>query len=65
VRDVTFRADAGRIRTGPIPQVLAALRNPMIGLLHACGCGRGLLTAQGVQAILWDARARVGIHRDN
>lgn len=34
VRDMTFGEDASRIRTGSAPQVLAAIRNAVIGLLR-------------------------------
>lgn len=37
VRDVTFREDASRIRTGEGPQVMATLRNLAIGVLHQAG----------------------------
>lgn len=34
VRDVTFDEDRCQVRTGSAPQVLAALRNTVIGVLH-------------------------------
>lgn len=34
MRDVTFGEDASRIRSGAAPQVLAALRNTVIGVLR-------------------------------
>jgi hypothetical protein len=37
VRDVTFGEDACQVRTGAAPQVLAALRNAVIGLLRDAG----------------------------
>lgn len=37
VRDVTMGEDASRIRTGAAPQVLAALRNVVLNLLHHQG----------------------------
>lgn len=37
VRDVTLGEDASRIRTGAAPQVLAALRNAVLGLLRQNG----------------------------
>jgi hypothetical protein len=37
VRDVTFGEDASQVRSGAAPQVLAALRNAVIGLLRAAG----------------------------
>ena len=37
VRDVTFDEDRSQVRAGGIPQVMAALRNTVIGLLRAAG----------------------------
>jgi predicted transposase YbfD/YdcC len=37
VRDVTFGEDASQVRTGAAPEVLAALRNVVLGLLRAAG----------------------------
>jgi predicted transposase YbfD/YdcC len=37
VRDVTFDEDRSTVRTGSIPQVMAALRNTAIGLLRVLG----------------------------
>lgn len=37
VRDVTFREDACRTRTGALPQVLAAIRNTVLTLLRRMG----------------------------
>jgi len=37
VRDVTFGEDASRVRTGTAPQVLACLRNLVIGALSRAG----------------------------
>ncbi len=37
VRDVTFREDRSRLRTGSAPQILACLRNLVITLLHRAG----------------------------
>ena len=65
VRDVTFGEDAGRVRTAPIPQILAALRNTTIGLLHAFGYTRIRPTLQDFQANPWDALALLGVHPDN
>ncbi|HEY5869377.1 MAG TPA: ISAs1 family transposase [Candidatus Tectomicrobia bacterium] len=65
VRDVTFDADRSQVRSGNIPQVLAALRNTTIGLLRwaghtniAAACRR--LAAQPVQAL-----ALIGIELEN
>lgn len=37
VRDVTFEEDASRVRKGQAPQVVAALRNTVIGLVRGTG----------------------------
>ncbi len=37
VRDVTFREDFSRVRTGPRPRIMAALRNLAIGLIRQAG----------------------------
>lgn len=37
VRDVTFGEDASHVRTGGAPEVMAALRNAVIGILRAQG----------------------------
>jgi predicted transposase YbfD/YdcC len=37
VRDVTLGEDASQVRKGSAPQVMAALRNVVIGLLHGSG----------------------------
>src|SRR6266568_4809422 len=37
VRDVTFGEDRSRLRTGSAPQILAALRNLVITLIHRTG----------------------------
>lgn len=37
VRDVTFEEDRSQVRCGSIPQVMAAFRNTVIGLMHWTG----------------------------
>jgi predicted transposase YbfD/YdcC len=65
VRDVTFDEDCSQVRCGNIPQVMAALRNTVIGLLRwaghtniAAACRR--LAAQPAQAL-----ALIGIALEN
>ena len=53
VRDVTMGEDANRTRTGTGPQVLAALRNAVIGRLRLSG-------ATNIAASLRRNAARVG-----
>ena len=65
VRDVTFDEDRSQVRCGNIPQIMAALRNTVIGLLRwagqtniAAACRR--LAAQPAQAL-----ALIGIEFEN
>ena len=37
VRDVTFREDASRIRTGEAPEIMALLRSSVLGLIRPTG----------------------------
>ena len=37
VRDVTFDEDRSQVRTGHVPQVMAAIRHTAIGLLRLAG----------------------------
>jgi predicted transposase YbfD/YdcC len=37
VRDVTFREDSSRVRTGPRPRIMATLRNLALGLIRQAG----------------------------
>ena len=37
VRDVTMKEDASQVRSGAAPQVMAALRNTVLGLLRQVG----------------------------
>ncbi len=37
VRDVTFGEDASQVHAGSLPQIMAALRNTVIGLLRQTG----------------------------
>jgi len=65
VRDVTFDEDRSQVRCGNTPQIMAALRNTVIGLLRwagetniAAACRR--LAAQPAQAL-----ALIGIELEN
>lgn len=37
VRDVSMKEDASQVRTGPAPEVMAALRNVVVGLVRQAG----------------------------
>lgn len=54
VRDVTFGEDASRIRTGAAPQVMAALRNVVLGLLRQQGWTN---IAAALRHYAWQPRA--------
>ncbi len=55
IRDVTFDEDRSQVRTGNIPQILAALRNTAIGLIHCAG------QSSIAAAYPWSALALIGI----
>lgn len=50
VRDVTFREDASRVRTGNAPRTLAIMRNLAIGVLRLAGVQN---IAQGLRGCLF------------
>jgi hypothetical protein len=65
VRDVTYGEDHSQVRTGSIPQAMAALRNTVIGLLRATG-EHGIARAhRRYAAHPWAALALIGILREN
>jgi predicted transposase YbfD/YdcC len=49
VRDVTFREDASRVRTGPKPRIMATLRNLAIGLIRQAGYTRIAATIRRIK----------------
>ena len=58
VRDVTFLEDRSRLRTGNAPQILAALRNLVITLIHRQGSSqiastRRSLSSHPERAFAW------------
>ena len=50
VRDVTFGEDASQVRTGSAPEVMAALRNVVIGVLRQAGATN---IAAALREIAW------------
>ena len=58
VRDVTFDEDRCQIRTGAAPQVMAALRNLVIGLLRLSGV-RNIAAALRTHA--WHAQGAIAL----
>lgn len=65
VRAVTFDEDRSQVRTGSIPQIMAALRNTTIGLLRAAGEPNIAAAGRRLAARPWDALALLGIPREN
>lgn len=62
VRDVTLGEDASQVRCGAAPQVLAALRNTTIGLLHRAGAPNIAAALRRHSAHPAEALALVGLH---
>jgi predicted transposase YbfD/YdcC len=58
VRDVTMGEDACRVRSGAAPQVLAAIRNAVIGLLRAKGAGN---MAAAIRSHAWNPTAALNL----
>jgi hypothetical protein len=65
VRDVTFDEDRSQVRTGSIPQVMAALRNPAIGLLRTAGATNIAAATRYYAARPAEALALLGITVEN
>jgi predicted transposase YbfD/YdcC len=57
VRDVTFREDRSRLRSGHAPQILAALRNLAITLIHRQGSSQMAATRRHFASHPWKAFA--------
>ena len=49
VRDVTYREDASRVRTGPRPRIMATLRNLAIGLIRQAGYAKIAATIRKIK----------------
>ena len=58
VRDVTFREDASRVRTGPRPRIMATLRNLAIGLIRQAGYTK---IAAAIRRIKYDVALLIAI----
>jgi predicted transposase YbfD/YdcC len=61
VRDVTFDEDRSQVRTGSIPQVMAALRNTVIGLMRRAGESNIAAACRKFAAQPWSALVLIGI----
>jgi predicted transposase YbfD/YdcC len=65
VRDVTFDEDRSQVRCGSIPQVMAALRNTVIGLLRGAGHTNIAAACRRLAAEPTQALALIGIAFEN
>ncbi len=65
VRDVTFVEDHSQVRCGSIPQVMAALRNVVIGLMRWAGETNIAAACRRFAAQPWAALALLGIKAEN
>ena len=65
VREVTFDEDRSQVRCGSIPQVMAALRNTVIGLMHWAGYSNIAAACRRFAAQPVLALALIGIESEN
>ena len=65
VRDVTFDADRSQVRCGTIPQVMAALRNTVMGFMRWAGQPNIAAACRRFAAKPSSALARIGIELEN
>ena len=65
VRDVTYDEDRSQVRSGNIPQVMAALRNTAIGLLRSAGYSNIAKAGRELAAQPAKALALVGVALEN
>jgi predicted transposase YbfD/YdcC len=65
VRDVTYDEDRSQVRRGSIPQVMAALRNMVIGLIRSSGESNIAAACRKFAARPWSALALIGIKPEN
>jgi len=63
VRDVTFDEDRSQVRLGSTPEVMAALRNAVTGLIRASGTTAIAATTRRLAAQPWEALALIGLPR--
>lgn len=61
VRDVTYKEDLSQVRTGHIPQVMAALRNAVISLMRTLGASNIAAACRRYAAQPAQALAAVGL----
>ena len=61
VLSLTFDEDRSQVRCGNIPQVMAAIRNMVIGLMRWLGYTNIAATCRYFAAQPWDALEAIGI----
>jgi predicted transposase YbfD/YdcC len=64
-RDVVFDEDRSQVRVGSIPEVMAALRNAVIGLLRISAEPKIATATRRFAAQPWAALRLLGINREN
>jgi hypothetical protein len=64
-REVTFDEERSQVRCGHIPPVMAALRNPAIGLLRCAGYANIAAACRRLAAQPLQALALIGIELEN
>ena len=65
VRDVVYGEDQSQVRTGSAPQLLAALRNLVIGILHLGGVKNIAAALRHYSLKLWQTHDLIGLPRNN
>lgn len=65
VRDVVFDEDRSQVRVGSLPQVMAALRNTVVGLLRVSDHPQIAAATRRCAAQPWTALQLLGINREN
>jgi predicted transposase YbfD/YdcC len=65
VRDVTMDEDRPQVRCGSIPQIMAAIRNTVIGLIRGAGGTNIAAACRRFAAQPWSALALIGIKPEN
>lgn len=64
VRDVTFDEDRSQVRAGSIPEVMAAFRNAVIGLVRVSGAANVAAATRRMAARPQEALALLGLSPD-
>ena len=65
VRDVVFGEDKSQVRAGSVPQLMAALRNLVIGMLRLSGVNNTAAALRHYSWKPWKALTLIGLCRNN